>query len=177
MIRNTCLIFLLIISHISFCQDQGQVLTKPNQFSLFSVMQLSSTKWNACLFAQVNHNSHIFYVGIKTPVSADYLYGYSPLGLISGYGYSLIKNGKWEMATVLDAQWLSSKSQNQIMPTHYFDFTLNYQLIYRLGKKVRLNSSLGYGTFLKYFYRRDTGNWGYTDGVEGLVSVGIGYVL
>jgi hypothetical protein len=147
------------------------------QFGLFAGIQLSSTKLNTCIIAKTYYNKNIFYLGAKTPVSTNDIYGNFPVGLIGGYGYKLIENKKWEMATLLDFQWLGSKTQNQSKPTHYFDFTLNYQLSYINWKKVHLNSSFGYGYFYKYYYNNYSKIWKNSMGMSGVISIGIEYVL
>jgi hypothetical protein len=175
MIRTLYVLVLLISGGMAFCQEQDN--EKHTQLSLFPDIQLSSTGWNGCLIAKVECSKNIFYAGVKTPVMGNNLYGYFPVGLIAGYGYKLIQNGKWEMAPLLDAQWLSSKTQNLIKPTHYFDFTLNYQVTYKMTRKIHLASSFGYGLFLKEFYRRDLDAWQNSEGIGGLISLGIVYVL
>ena len=147
------------------------------QYGFFGGIQLSSTKFNACLIVKSYFKKNIFYLGAKNPVSSNNIYGYFPVGFIGGYGYKLLVNENWEMATLLDIQWLCSKTQNQIKPTHYFDFTLNYQLSYIKWKKIQLNSSFGYGFFYKYYYTKFFNGWKNTHGISGLISLGIDYVI
>jgi len=169
------LLYLLISLKGALCMEQDDsVKTK---FSFHSGIQLGSAKLSVPLIAEIFRRNNLYYLGAKIPVSANNLYGYFPIGAIGGYGYQLIQNEKWKAAILLDAQWLGSKTQNQIKPTHYFDFTLNYQLTYSKWKRIHLSSSFGYGAFVKYFFRSDTGTWGKSAGVSGLIRVGAKYNL
>ena len=174
MSRFICILFLLFSCHICLCQEQN---TKKLQFGVFAGMQLSSTKWNACIIAKTYYNKNIFYVGAKTPISANNIYTSFPVGVMAGYGYKLFENKNWSMAPLLDIQWLDSKTQHQSKPTHYFDFSLNYQLSFIRWKKIQLNSSFGYGCFIKRFYNTYFTNWEKSYGISGLISLGIEYVF
>jgi len=144
---------------------------------LFAGMQLSSTKLNACLIAQTYYKKNIIYLGAKTPLSASNIYTSFPVGVVAGYGYQLFENNNWRMAPLLDIQWLSSKTQNQSKPIHYFDFSINYQLTYIRWKKIQINSSFGYGCFIRRFYNTYFYKWEKSVGINGLVSIGIEYIL
>ena len=106
---------MLISFNFSVGQDPNN---KKTQFGIFSGIQLSSTKLNVCLTGKVYEKNNIFYLGIKTPLSTNSVYGNFPIGVLGGYGYSILKNETWKMATVLDAQWLGSKIENQDKITH-----------------------------------------------------------
>jgi hypothetical protein len=174
MLRTICFLVLFASCSSIFCQEQSN---EKKQFILFAGMQLSSTKLNACIIAKAYSNKNIFYLGAKTPISAYNIYGYFPAGIISGYGYKLLENEKWKMETVLDLQWLGSKTQNQSKPTHYFDSTINYQLTYIKWKKIQLTNSLGYGCFYKFFYNNYSKKWDKRMGISGLISFGIEYTF
>lgn len=145
------------------------------KFGFLSGIQLSSTKWSIPVMAEIQLENNLCYLGAKIPISTNNLYGYFPLGVIGGYGYRLIQNEKWKAIVLLDVQWLGSKTQNQIKSVHFFDFTMNYRLTYKKWNKVQLNSSFGYGAFVKYFFRSDAEAWGKSVGVSGLICVSAGY--
>lgn len=170
-----CLVYLWVSLDCAFCMERDDSIK--TKFVLHSGIQLSSTKWNVPLIAEIFRGNNLYYAGAKIPVSASNLYAYFPVGAIGGYGYRLIQNEKWKTTILLDVQWLGSKTQNQMKPTHYFDFTLNYQLTYSRWKKIHLNSLFGYGAFVKYFFRRDIEKWENSVGISGLIRVGAKYNL
>lgn len=170
-----CILYLFVsLNHALCLEPNDSVKTK---FSLYSGIQLGAAKWNVPLIAEIFRGNDLYYLGAKIPVSTNNLYGYFPVGAIGGYGYRLIQNEKWKAAVLLDAQWLGLKTQNQIKPTHYFDFTLNYQLTYSKWKRIHLSSSFGYGAFVKYFYRSDSNEWENSVGVSGMIRFGAKYNL
>ena len=174
--RITFILLCLLISLRSgLCiAQEDSVKTK---LSLHSGIQLGSAKWSVPLIAEIVCGNNLCYLGLKIPVSINNLYGYFPIGAVGGYGCRLIQNEKWKADALLDVQWLGSKTQNQIKPTHYFDFTLNYQLTYAKWKRIHLSSSFGYGAFVKYFYRGDKNEWENNVGVSGLIRFGATYNL
>ncbi len=174
MSRSFCFLLLIFASYFSFSQEQN---TKKVQFGLFGGMQFSSTKLNTCVIAKTYYKKHLFYVGAKTPISVNNIFGNFPVGLIGGYGYTLLETKRWRMAPVLDIQWLESKTQNQGNATHYFDFTLNYQLTCIIWKGLQINSSCGYGCFYKRFYNNFFHSWSKSTGICGQISLGIEYVF
>jgi len=105
---------------------------------------------------------------VLNAISANNIYTSFPVGVMAGYGYKLFENKNWSMAPLLDIQWLDSKTQHQSKPTHYFDFSLNYQLSFIRWKKIQLNSSFGYGCFIKRFYNTYFTNWEKSYGISGL---------
>src|SRR5258705_120399 len=174
MTRTICLMFLLFSCHFSFCQEPDN---KKIQFGIFGGIQLSSTRWSACLIAKAHYKKNIFHLGVKTPAATDDIYGAFPVGITAGYGYKLLENDKWRMAPVADIQWIESKTRNQNWATHYFDFTINYQLTYIKWKKIQINSSFGYGSYYRFFYNNYFHQWEKESGISGLISLGVEYVL
>jgi hypothetical protein len=174
MLRISCILLLFFMFHDSFCQKTDEQKT---HIGLYPVMQLSSTRMNACLIAKIYRDRNCYYLGAKTPISTNNIYGYFPVGIIAGYGYQMFENNKWKMATLFDGQWLSSKTQYMLKPTRYIDLTVNYQLTYKICKKLQINSSFGYGAFLKYFYQRYSTKARESTGVSGQIAIGAEYVL
>jgi len=54
-------------------------------------------------------------------------------------------------------------------------FTLN--LFFAGCKKIQINSSFGYGSFVRVFYNNYFNHWEKSVGIGGLISIGVKYIL
>jgi len=163
---------LMFSCHALFSQvNSGKI---NSQFGVSVFGQLSSTKYAAGITLDYCKGKNLFYIGTKIPLPVNDIYG---TGIALGYGRELLGNETFKMYVMPDFQWLSSKTQNQIKPAHYFDLTLNYGLHFVKLENISFHSSFGYGVFLKRFYRNDLQEFQTSSNLSGLIRIGVTYFI
>lgn len=173
--KKSTFILMIIFHSLVFAQDGNK--TRAYSLGATSFLQLSSTKTGFVLTLNYHRKKNNFYLGPKIQISNSNIYYKNFIGIVAGDAFNLISHNKLNFYITPDIQWLNLKTRNQDKPTHYFDFTLNYQLNYSISKRISVNSSFGYGIFLKHFYIKSIEEWDDSIGLSGLIRVGVSYLF
>jgi hypothetical protein len=139
--------------------------------------QLGSTKYTTHFTLGRWSPNHLWYAGIKTQLTNGFSYGKRPLGVVAGFGYKLMHQGKWLFQINPDVQWMTWKSPYKSTRNHYFDVNLNYRLNFLLKSNLHFYNAVGFGFALKHNKNEAWGTSITRPEVSGMIQIGLSYLL